>query len=100
MQRARAPTTVVVIADGIEHEVGEIAAGALDLGLVDVLMRLALTARRRGWTVRVRDASDELRGLLDLVGLLDVVAFEPGREPEVGEQLGVHEVMEPRDRAV
>jgi hypothetical protein len=100
MRRARAPATVVVIADGSEHVVGWVDH-APDLDLVNTLMRLALTARRNGWTVHVRGAAVvELGGLLELVGLGDVVSLEPLGQAELREQLGIDEVMEPRDGAV
>ncbi|HEX6022998.1 MAG TPA: STAS domain-containing protein [Solirubrobacter sp.] len=56
-----------------------------DLALVDALARMQLDARRRGGRLRLRNATDELRGLLELVGLADVLAVEPRREPELGE---------------
>ena len=40
-----------------------------DLGLVDRLARWQLAARRRGCTISVRDASDDLVELIALVGL-------------------------------
>ena len=47
-----------------------------DLALVDSLARVQLRARRRGERVRLRNVSDDLRGLLELVGLTDVLAVE------------------------
>ena len=50
----------------------ELDARALDrphLGTVDVLARLALSARRAGGSVRITGASDELRELVALAGL-------------------------------
>jgi hypothetical protein len=41
----------------------------VDLSMVDCLARLQLAARRLGWAIVVRDAPDDLRGLLHLVGL-------------------------------
>ncbi len=67
------------------------------LELVDALMRLVLAARRHGVTVRLGEVPDELVGLLELVGLDDVVAVEPRRQPERGEQLRVDEVVQPGD---
>jgi hypothetical protein len=77
-----------------------------DLELVDALARLQLAAGRLGCAVRLHGACDDLRSLLDLVGLSDVMREgEPLRlellgEPEEGEQLGVEEVVEPGDPAV
>jgi len=44
-----------------------------DAAMVDALARLQLTARRLGCQVRLRDACGELRELLTLVGLGEVV---------------------------
>ena len=44
-----------------------------DAGVLDVLARLQLTARRAGSSIRLRAASDDLCGLLDLAGLRDTV---------------------------
>ncbi len=68
--------------------------GTVDVGVVDVLARLALVARRRGVRLRVR-ADEGLAGLLALVGLRAVV--QPLGEPEAGEQRGVEEVVDVLD---
>ena len=95
------PTTVAMIVDdGIEVTIASVDARRPDLGLVEALMRLRLVARRRGWQLVVRDLPDEQRGLLDLVGLTDLLVLEPGRQPELGEQLGVDEVVQPTDPPV
>jgi ABC-type transporter Mla MlaB component len=44
-----------------------------DAVTVDALARLQLAARRRGCQVRLRHASSELRDLLALMGLTDVL---------------------------
>ncbi len=69
--------------------------GATDLAAVDLLARLQLAARRRGCSIRVRNASAELFALLDLAGLSR--CLEVGGEPEDGEQPGVEEVVVPDD---
>ncbi|MFD7748464.1 STAS domain-containing protein [Streptomyces sp. NPDC059698] len=51
-----------------------------DLTLVDAVARLALVARRSGHTLRLRRVPPELRALLDLVGLADVVTLAKERE--------------------
>jgi ABC-type transporter Mla MlaB component len=72
-----------------------------DAGTVEALARLQLTARRLGRRVRLRDPSRELRELLDLFGLIDVLRVEPGRQPEEREQpLGVEERVEMGDPPV
>ncbi|MEA2133227.1 MAG: hypothetical protein QOC68_1136 [Solirubrobacteraceae bacterium] len=72
-----------------------------DAGTVEALARLQLTARRLGRQVRLREPSRELRGLLDLCGLAEVLRVEPGRQPEEREQpLGVEERVEMGDPPV
>jgi len=46
---------------------------------VEVLARLALSLKRRGCRLRVRDASPELRELIAFMGLTDVLGIETGR---------------------
>jgi hypothetical protein len=75
-----------------------------DLALIDALARLQLAARRLGGTIRIRNASKDLEGLLALAGLDQVLPACPGlggergREAEQREQLPV-EVDEERDVA-
>jgi hypothetical protein len=87
-------TVVMVAAGGAEQIVGRIEAGRADLALVDALVRFQLVARRAGARLRLRDASEQLRGLLELVGLAGVLALEPRGKAEPGEQLGVEEVVQ------
>ena len=79
-----------------------------DAVTVDVLARLALAAQRRGRQLRLRNTCPDLRDLLALMGLVDVVGagaggvdgdgFEPRRQAEQREQvLGVEERAEPAD---
>ena len=49
-----------------------------DLGVVDQLARLQLLARRLGCRIRLRDVCPELRDLLDLVGLGEIVSEPAG----------------------
>jgi hypothetical protein len=84
---------------------GQVVGRRLDLALVEALARLQLAARRLGCSIRLRDPCEELCGLLDLVGLADVVAgaalpLEAGGEAEDGEQLGIEEVVQPGDPAL
>lgn len=109
-------TVVMVVQDGSEVLVERLAPDrAPDLTLVDALMRLQLAARRRGWQVGVRGATDELRGLLELVGLRGVLLLDGERDhagraggaaserrgqPERREELGVDVVVQPADPPV
>jgi hypothetical protein len=72
-----------------------------DLAVVDELARLALVARRLGCSIRLSRPSTELCELLELAGLDGVVAgaagLEAGGEVEVGEEVGVEEVVVPDD---
>jgi hypothetical protein len=95
------PMTIVLeTADGGERVVGTLDARRPDLAMVDALARLQLCARRRGLRLRLRDVTPQLEGLLDLVGLGDVLALEARRQPELGEELREDEVMEPGDPSV
>ncbi len=58
----------------VECDVGGVERA--DLALVEAVARLALVARRAGRQLRLRRVGPELQGLLDLVGLADVVALE------------------------
>jgi anti-anti-sigma regulatory factor len=91
-------TTVVMVgADGAEQIVGRVGASRADLALVDALVRFQLLARREGGRLRLRNVSDELRELLELVGLADVLGLEPRGKAELGEQLGIEEVVQAGD---
>lgn len=81
-----------VRADLVECDVSAIVDP--DAVTVDALARLQLTARRMGGRVRILDACPELRELLDLMGLQDVVPVMVGSgvesrgQPEEREQAG------------
>jgi ABC-type transporter Mla MlaB component len=51
----------------------DVAGVAADAVAVDALARLQLAARRHGCRVRLRNASLELRELVELMGLSDVL---------------------------
>jgi hypothetical protein len=93
-------TVVLVVAGGTEVVVGQVRERRPDLALVDSLARLQLLGRRYGWRVELRDVPEDLRGLLQLVGLDGVLALEARGEPELGEELGVQEVVQPGDAPV
>jgi len=88
---------VLIVNADTDEVLGYVDASRPDLALVESLARMQLRARRRGERVRLRNVSDDLRGLLELVGLTDVLAVEAEREPELREQVRVDEVMQPGD---
>ena len=92
----RNATLVVVAEDGTELRVGEMDRRP-DLACVDRLAKLQLAAKRCGMRLVVRDPHPNLCGLLELCGLSGLIGLEPLGQPEVGEQLGVDEVVQPRD---
>lgn len=97
-ERIDSPATLVLVADdGREVVVGRVCAQRAGLDLVDALLQLQLRARGHGWALRLRDATDELRGLLALAGLAGVLPLEAVREPELREERGGEEVVQPRD---
>ncbi len=55
------------------------ATVASDAVTVDTLARLAVAARRCGWTLRVDDVPAELAGLIAMIGLAPVLL--PGEPP-------------------
>ncbi len=66
-----------------------------DMGVVDALARLQLSARRLGCDLTLWRESVELARLLEFVGLAEALRVELGRQPEEREQrLGVQEERE------
>lgn len=81
--------------------------GEPDACAVDALARMQLTAHRLGHRVWLRDACGELRALVTLMGLNDVLpalrssGLEPGRQAEQREQVRrVEEEADPGDPVV
>jgi hypothetical protein len=62
------------------------SALAADVGSVDALARLDLHARRHGYELRLCEVTSELRALLELCGLGDVLRLEVVRQPEERKQ--------------
>ena len=88
---------VLIVNADTDEVLGYVDVSRPDLALVESLARVQLRARRRGERVRLRNVSDDLRGLLELVGLTDVLAVEAERKPELREELRVDEVVQPGD---
>jgi ABC-type transporter Mla MlaB component len=81
------------------------ALGHPDAATVEALARLQLLARRSGCRVRLRHACIDLRDLLELMGLSEILPcssdLEPGREVEEREPPGgVQEERDPDDPIV
>jgi hypothetical protein len=98
--RDRSTTLVVVDEQGGETLVAHLDASCPDLVLIDVLARVHLATRRGGMGLRIRDASSELRELIELCGLSCVLAVEARGQPELREELGVEEVVQAADPPV
>ncbi|MGH3076197.1 MAG: STAS domain-containing protein [Gaiellales bacterium] len=100
LARADLPSVSGGVAALLETSGAEIAlcdVGALDADAValDALARMQLAAGRMGRQVVLRHVTDELRGLMALVGLDGVLRIEPGRQAEQREQrVGVEEERE------
>jgi ABC-type transporter Mla MlaB component len=71
----------------------------VDVALIDRLARARLQACRRGADVTLRGAPDELYALAGFLGLADAIGLESRREPELGEQARIEEVVQPGDPA-
>ena len=64
----------------------DVRALPADAATLEVLARLQLAARRCGFELRLRHASAELRRLLEVTGLDEVLCLEAERQPEEREQ--------------
>lgn len=72
----------------------------VDLALLDTLARLGVALDDLGCTLRLQGVCGDLAGLLELTGLDDALArlgVEAVGQPEGREDVGVDEVVEPRD---
>ena len=78
--RREGDAIVVLAVGGTEVASWPLAGSARpDLAVIDALARLALTARRLGGAIGLRDAGPELLGLIQFVGLDDLIAETPPR---------------------
>jgi ABC-type transporter Mla MlaB component len=78
-------------ADRLVCDVGALADP--DAVTIEALARLQLTARRVGSQIGLRNASRELRELLDFAGLRGVVPLSRGSRVEAGRQAEEREVL-------
>jgi predicted fused transcriptional regulator/phosphomethylpyrimidine kinase len=95
--QSAAYATVAVVRGRVMHSWSVAGNGPPDLGVVAELARVLLTARRFGWSVRLRDVRGDLAALLELCGLSQVLGVEVRREAELGEQVRVEEAVVPDD---
>jgi STAS domain len=76
------------------------ALGEADMQVIDLLARLELAARRHGRTLRLRNASPGLTGLIAFLGLDSTLRLEAWRETEEREDpVGVEEERQLDDPA-
>ena len=76
------------------------ALGDADAQVIDLLGRLELAARRHGQTLRLRNASPALMGLIAFLGLDSTLRLEAERKPEEREDpVGVEEERQLDDSA-
>src|SRR3954451_2898624 len=80
---------------GGELVIGRVVGPKPDMATVDALARLQLAASRVGCAIRVRSLREELRGLLELAGLLRLL--EPGGQSEQREPLRIEEALDGGD---
>ena len=66
----------------------DVGALGAEIGAVDALARLHLTARRLGVELRFRNARRELAELVVFAGLGEVLRVEVERQPEEREERG------------
>jgi len=72
-------------------------SGKPDFGMIDALCRMQLAARRLDCTLRVHDPCPELRALIELAGLADVLLGETDGKSELPEQPGLEETVQRTD---
>lgn len=95
--RDRPATVVVVVDETTELVLGRLDTRRVDATALDVLARLNLGARRRGWRLRIDDAPPALQELAAFCGLSDVLGLQPPRQPELREELGEDVVVQRGD---
>jgi len=66
-------------ADGAGMVRLQVSGVPADAAAVDALARLALAARRRGYELRLCGVGDELRELVEFMGLADALRADPPR---------------------
>ena len=78
---ARWARMVIAASDGTQLEVPLTGDGPPNLAVVEALARFQLTARRAGYRMWLEDLSAALAELLDLAGLRQAMASQPGPGP-------------------
>ena len=90
-------TASSLLPGALELVVDVAAVQVADLAVIDVVARITRLGRRAGVAVRIRGASPDLRALLELTGLRQVLLaalLEDERQAEAGEESGVEEVVD------
>jgi hypothetical protein len=78
MNANAAPWAVIVlVVDDQTVPIGVIGPGSpCDLGMVDQLLRLSLAARRHGMSIRLSAVHQDLRDLVELVGVAEQLGMD------------------------
>jgi hypothetical protein len=93
LHRDSRPTVVLTRSDAEVARFPLVLPACPDLTTVDMLARWQVAAARMGYAIRLRNVGAELTDLLEFVGLrLEVLG-----QAEVGEEIGVEEVVMPDD---
>ena len=71
--------SIVLVNGGREVGIGRVVGVRPDMALVDALARLHLVARRNGYALMLREPCAELRDVLELAGLSDLLIDEADR---------------------
>src|ERR1700759_4289146 len=76
-------TVIVLVCGGVVVTSWPLSdAGRVDMGLVDGLARLQVTARRLGGRIQLQQVDPQLAGLLSLSGLAEILAAYPLDSPD------------------
>lgn len=102
MRRSDTGAMAVLVHRGVELASWPLATTCRpDLAVVEELARLQIAARRLGCSIQLRGMGTELRELLALLGLAEVVTGlrQVSGQAEDREQAGIEEVVMPDDPA-
>src|SRR5689334_19637310 len=75
--------TILLVSDTFAMAIGRVdRTTALDLSLIERLLRLRLAALRRGWSVRLENVDAKLAALVELVGVADLLLDDRDPRPK------------------